>query len=134
MKQLFEAYQPSELVQTHRIINTPSDIAKHSLFYVQETGYLKSLKTHRSERSRLTSYLFLIVISGKGTFSYKERNYELTPNDCVFIDCMEHYTHQSDESDHWELMWVHFHGESVKDYYAHFIQNGDNVFHTNVSK
>jgi YesN/AraC family two-component response regulator len=44
---------------------------------------------------------------------------------------MERYTHQSDDNTPWELLWVHFHGEAVKDYYEHFTKNGDNIFHPN---
>lgn len=129
MKQLFEAYQPEELVQTQRIINTPSDFARKALFYVQETGYLKSIKNHLSERSHLSSYLFMLVLSGRGTFTYKDQSFQLNRNDCVFIDCMEHYTHQSDETAPWELLWVHFNGPAAGYYYQYFIHGSDPVFH-----
>lgn len=129
MNQLFEAYKPEEIVKTTRIINTPSDFAKKALFYVQETGYLKSLKSHLSERSKLNSYLFLIVISGSGTFTYKKQSYNLNPNDCVLINCMEHYTHQSDKETPWELLWVHYNGPVAADYYQYHIKTCGNIFH-----
>jgi YesN/AraC family two-component response regulator len=132
MNPLFEAYQPGELVQTYRIINTPSDFAKKALFYVQETGYLKSLKSHLSKRSHLNSFLFIIVRAGKGTFTYKNNIYYLKQNDCLFINCKYHYTHQSDEEDPWELLWVHFNGHSACDYYQYFQQSNDIVFHSDV--
>ncbi len=129
MNHLFEAYQPDALVQANRIINTPSDFAKKALFYVQETGYLKSFKSQQSKQGNLSSCLFMIVISGRGTFTYQNRTYLLIPNDCVLIDCMEQYAYQSDESSPWELLWVHYYGRSVNEYYQYFIQNYDNVFH-----
>ena len=130
LKQLFEAYEPEELVKTQRIINTPSDFAKRALFYVQETGYLKSIKSHLSERFGLNSYLFLIVLSGKGIFTYKEQTYPLNQYDCVLINCMERYTHQSDEAAPWELLWVHFNGNAAKEYYSYYVKSSTNVFHT----
>jgi YesN/AraC family two-component response regulator len=134
MKQLFEAYQPEEIVQTKRIINTPSDFARKALFYVQETGYLKSIRSHLSERSGLNSYLFLLVLSGKGTFTYKGQSYLLNQNDCVLIDCMEHYTHKSDITAPWELLWVHFNGIAAKDYYQYFVTTYSTLFHTDNSE
>lgn len=128
MKQLFEPYHPEELVQTTRFINTPSDFAKRALFYVQETGYLKSLKSHLSKRSNLQSYLFLIVLSGNGTFTYKGQPYTLMPNNCILIDCMAYYTHQSNELSPWELLWVHFNGRVASDYYQYFTNVNDNIF------
>jgi AraC-like DNA-binding protein/mannose-6-phosphate isomerase-like protein (cupin superfamily) len=130
MKQLFEIYQPGELVQTKRFINTPSEFAKKALFYVQETGYLKSLKSHQSRRSNLPSYLFLIVLSGKGSFTYQGQLFELKPFDCVLVDCMEIYTHQSDESSPWELLWIHFNGQAAREYYQYFTNTNSNIFHT----
>lgn len=129
MKQLFEAYSPKELVKTERILNTPSEFAKRALFYVQETGYLKSLESHLSDRSKLNSYLFLIVLSGKGTFTYKDKTYVLNQNDCAFIHCMEHYTHISSKEAPWELLWVHFNGITAGEYYQYFISTSDNIFH-----
>ena len=130
MKQLFETYRSEELVQTNRVLNTPSDFAKKSLFYVQETGYLKSLKSHLSERSNLKSYLFLIALSGKGTFTYNDQSYQLDSNTCLLIDCMEHYSHQCEETHPWELLWVHFNGATTTEYYQQFISGSDPVFHT----
>ena len=66
----FENYAPSELTESYRIISTPSSFAKDTLFYIQEIGKLKSLKSHTSKREALDSFLFIIVVSGSGTFTY----------------------------------------------------------------
>ncbi len=129
MKPLFEAYRPEELVQSQRVLNTPSDFAKRALFYVQEAGYLKSLKSHQSRRSNLNSFLFLLVLSGKGTFTYQDKVFSLQANDCVYINCMNSYTHQSDTTYPWELLWVHFNGISALDYYHYYTKIYSNVFH-----
>jgi AraC-like DNA-binding protein len=134
MKQLFEAYKPEELVLTRRIINTPSDFARKCLFYVQETGYLKCLKSHLSQRTNLNSYLFFIVLSGRGVVTYKEQEYILNSGDCILINCMEHYTHQSDLSSPWELLWVHFNGIAAEEYYKYFISTFNYVWHAERSE
>ena len=127
MKLLFETYRPGEFVETNRVINTPSKFAKKALFYVQETGYLKSLKSHLSQRSNLASYLFCIVLSGRGIFSYEGHIHSLHPNEGIFIDCMKPYSHQSDPQYPWELLWVHFNGAAAKSYYEYFYQSGESV-------
>ncbi len=134
MKQLFEEYRPEELVQTRRVLSTPSDFAKKTLFYVQETGYLKSLKSHLSERSKLNSYLFLIALSGTGTFSYKGQSFPINSGSCILINCMEHYTHQCKKEAPWELLWVHFNGKAAIEYYNHFMKSSENVFQTDASE
>lgn len=47
-----------ELVESNRIIYTPSDFAKSSLFHLQETGTLQAKFPHTSSRTNLSSYLF----------------------------------------------------------------------------
>ena len=66
----FEKYKTSEVTNTRRVINTPSSFIKSNFLYIQEAGYLKSLRPHLSRRSGLSSYLFLIVLSGSGSVSY----------------------------------------------------------------
>ena len=43
----FEKYKTSEVTNTRRVINTPSAFTREHFFYIQEAGYLKSLKPHR---------------------------------------------------------------------------------------
>lgn len=69
-KSFFEKYKTSEVTNTRRVINTPSAFTRENFFYIQEAGYLKSLKPHLSRRSGLSSYLFLTVLSGSGEVSY----------------------------------------------------------------
>lgn len=108
------------ITQSNRVLNTPSDFAKNNLLYLQEAGYLKSLKSHISKREKLDSYLFLIVLSGKGKFTYQNQEYLLTPKDCLFINCANSYSHQSSEDDPWELMWIHFNGKDAIPFFSYY--------------
>ncbi|RHP34924.1 helix-turn-helix transcriptional regulator [Lachnotalea sp. AF33-28] len=121
----------SQVIETKRILHTPSDFAKSTLFYVQEAGRLRSLKSHVSRREHLDSFLFLIVLSGEGAVTYRDRRYHLRAGDCVFIDCKPGYSHQSSEKNPWELMWVHFNGPMAQNYYQYYHATlGGNLFHT----
>lgn len=119
-----------DLVNTSRIIYTPSDFAKLSLFHIQEIGSLQATKPHISKRENLASYLFFIVNSGSGTLSYDDSTYQLNAGDCVFIDCKKPYSHSTSE-DLWHLCWVHFFGPTVANIYQKYIERGGTpVFHT----
>ena len=123
----FENYAPSELTDSYRILSTPSSFAKDTLFYIQEIGKLKSLKSHTSKREALDSFLFIIVVSGSGSFTYNGKTYSLKTGDHLFIDCKNPYSHKSTDSDPWELMWVHFNGSLMDQYYHYFTNKTSSI-------
>lgn len=120
MADFFDKFPDSYMENSRRMIQTPSSIARSAFFYVQETGYFKLKESHRAFRKNLDSYLIVLVLSGSGTLMYNEKFYELKPGSCFFIDCKIPYYHQSSDSDPWELIWVHFHGATSKEYYRYF--------------
>ncbi len=127
----FEKYKTSEVTNTRRVINTPAPFTRANFFYIQEAGYLKSLKPHLSRRSGLKSYLFLIVLSGSGEVTYCGDTVPANAGDCFFLDCEREYTHISSENNPWELMWIHFYGPQAKAYYTYFREQQAWHFHTN---
>ena len=92
--------------QICRYIHTPSSFARQNLLYIQETGRLKSRDRHISRRSHLESYLFFIVLSGRGTVTIGKNLWEIGPGDHIFLDCQEPYAHESSEDDPWTLLWL----------------------------
>lgn len=130
MPQYFEQYKKSEVTETHRIIHTPSDTAKKTFFYIQEAGYLKSLKPHLGKRSGLNSFLYLIVLSGSGTIQYEGKQYEMSSQDCFLLDCRQAYSHISTTENPWELLWLHFNGPQAFSYYQYIIHKNGHCFRT----
>ncbi len=129
---LFEKYKTSEVTNTRRVICTPAQFTREHFFYIQEAGYLKSLQPHLSRRSGLQSYLFMLVLSGRGIVSYKDTtsvnsvedtSVSATTGDCFFLDCTKEYTHISSENEPWELLWIHFHGPQANGYYQYFCEH-----------
>lgn len=127
----FEKYKTSEVTNTRRVINTPSSFTRANFFYIQEAGYLKSLKPHLSRRSGLQSFLFLVVLSGSGEVTYHGTSVSAQAGDCFFLDCEGEYTHISSEDDPWELMWIHFYGPQAQGYYTLFQEQQNWHFHSN---
>lgn len=124
-KSFFEKYKTSEVTNTRRVIHTPSAFVRENFLYIQEAGYLKSLKPHLSRRKGLNSYLFMLVLSGEGAVSYQDHSAALTTKnaaagDCFFLDCSNEYTHISSEVSPWELLWIHFNGPQAAAYYSYF--------------
>lgn len=113
----------SPAVSSDRIIYTPSLFARSSLLHLQETGTLSAMAVHKSSRRNLLSYLFFIVVSGTGTLVYDGVNYQINPNNCVFIDCEKPYAHITSEN-FWELKWCHFNGPEMKSIYDKYKHRG----------
>lgn len=111
------------LVNSNRILYTPSEFAKSNLLHLQEVGELHAQKPHTSSRSHLSSYLFFIVMNGSGTLTYNDNTYHLGVGSCVFIDCHKAYSHCSSE-ELWTLKWVHFYGSNMAAIYKKYTERG----------
>lgn len=119
--------QPSlfqgNVVNSNRILYTPSDFAKNNLIHLQEIGKLHAIQPHTSSRSGLVSYLFFIVTEGSGSLTYAGSTYELHKGSCVFIDCQIPYSHCS-SNDLWTLKWAHFYGPTMNGIYRKYMERG----------
>lgn len=115
---------------SNRIITTPSSYARDHYLYVQETGSLQSIEPHISRRDNLASLLFFIVMKGSGTLTYRGKKQTINTGDCIFINCLEEYSHESSQNDPWELSWVHFYGKEAAEIYRHYQEQGGHyLFH-----
>lgn len=114
---------------SERFIVTSSAHAKRNYLYVQEIGTLKSQDSQSNQRRNLRSLLFILVASGQGSITYKQRTWELNQGDCAWIDCSSTYSHASSSEHPWELKWVHFDGVSAEMFYQQFLsQNLPPIF------
>lgn len=115
---------------SNRILSTPSSYARKHYLYVQEVGTLQSLEPHISRRQNLSSFLFFVVLDGKGTLFYDGTRHNISAGDCVWLDCTRPYFHESSASHPWSLKWVHFNGCEAKGFYDYYINRGNSyLFH-----
>lgn len=112
-----------DIVESRRILYTPSHFARTNLIHLQEIGELTARCPHTSRREHLSSFLFFIILSGSGRLEYENAAYPLHAGDCVFLDCKKAYAHSTSE-DLWTLMWVHFYGPNVKNIYEKYTERG----------
>ncbi len=125
------AYFPSTptIVDSNRILYTASPFARSSLLHLQEVGELTALQPHTSSRSDLPSYLFFTVVSGEGTLNYQGKNYALESGSCVFIDCMQPYSHTT-TNPLWTIRWIHFNGPAMNSIYQKYCDRGGRAVFT----
>lgn len=112
-----------DMVQSDRILYTPSNFARENLIYLQEIGHLQAKQPHTSRRSGLSSYLFFVVAEGTGSLEYGGQRYSLQKGDCVFLDCSLPYSHRCSPQ-LWQLVWAHFAGANMAGIYRKYQERG----------
>lgn len=118
---------------SERILVTPSAYTKKHYLYAQEIGTLTSLEPHLSRREQLDSYLFFIVTQGSGTVTINRDSFSVKTGDCIWLNCLEPYSHKSNLHDPWTLQWVHFNGSQVSSFYRLFTDKGGTAVYTPAS-
>lgn len=112
-----------DLVTTRRILYTPSTFARTNLLHLQEIGELQAERPHTSKRSYLQSYLFLIVLSGRGTLTCQGEVYQLSAGQCAWVNCQFPYAHHTSDN-LWKLQWIHFYGPTLSAIYDKYRERG----------
>lgn len=107
-----------------RMILTPSSTARSTYFYTQEVGYFKTFYPYFSERQNLDSFLIVYTVSGRGYLEYEGQTYTITKGQCFYINCEQHHLYRTARDENWELLWIHFNGNSALGYYREFTRNG----------
>ncbi|WP_025721476.1 AraC family transcriptional regulator [Paenibacillus sp. 1-18] len=101
------------------IVCTPSAFAKKSLFYIQEIGYFKT-DAYAMEREKLSSFLLLFTLSGRGELQYRDKEYILRPYDMLFINCGEYVQYKTSCQETWEFISINLHGNLIDNFYEQF--------------
>lgn len=106
---------------------TVEDSIKTTLPYIQEIGNFFAYKNYYTERQNLKSFLIKFTISGEGYLRYENTEYDLKPGQIFWIDNQNYqYYSSSRHSNHWHVLWVHFFGETCKNYYNFFLRQNNN--------
>jgi len=104
------------------IFNTPGELTKSFLLYVQELGYFKASSNYYTSQENISSYLIMLTLSGQGTYAIGGKTYELKAGDLVFVDSMEPHTHRTSKhsKENWNILWAQFNGITARGYYSQF--------------
>jgi len=104
------------------IINTPSEMAMESLFYVQEIGLFYCLPDFYTLHENISSFLISLTLLGECEYTYQKKTYTLKKGDLLFVDCKEYHTLQLKPNKKWDMIWVQFNGNSAYAYYSEYIK------------
>jgi AraC-like DNA-binding protein len=104
------------------IINTPSEMAMESLFYVQEIGHFYCFPNFFTLHENIASFFVSLTISGECEYTYRNKSYILKKGDLVFVDCKEYHTLRLKPNKKWDMIWVQFNGNNAYAYYNQYVK------------
>ena len=130
MSDTYLFYELDAIANTQWVTVTVGKAARNNLLFAQELGIFHMGKEYFTKRKGLPSYLIKYTLGGGCGLDYGDQIYELKEHHLFWIDCTQeqhYYTHST--QDHWDVIWVHFYGNSAKAYYDLFLNqnNGKNV-------
>ncbi|GIP32187.1 AraC family transcriptional regulator [Paenibacillus sp. J2TS4] len=82
------------------------------------SGYAQTPARHKVGPQLLDYHLVHYVISGKGTFRCRGRDYEITEGGHFFIFPSELSSYESDEQEPWQYLWIGFKGSRADELLA----------------
>lgn len=127
LERYFERTSCNWSKESVRLIATPSSAIKNTFFYVQEAGYFQTTPPYFTERANLDSYLIVYTISGEGILCYGGVEYHLKEKQAFWIDCKYHHYYECVGTGGWEILWMHFNGNSAQGYYDEFAKSGFHI-------
>lgn len=123
MKNFLEKYNCDITKDSVWVHSMPTQIARSTFFFVQETGSFKCRSKYFTERENQNSFYISYTLSGKGSLTYNDKNFTVSPGQAFFIDCMAHHYYKTASNKGWDTCWVHFNGANARNYYALYKKN-----------
>lgn len=97
--------------------DTPSALARSTFFYILGSRHMVLRQQFYTRRKNLNGYLIFYTLEGTGFLSYGNKNYTLSKNSVMLIDCMDYHEYYPLSCDHWEVKFIHFSGGMSKEYF-----------------
>ena len=105
---------------TWNFITATAD-AKANFIHLQEVGYFFARDKYYTTRQGLDSFLIKLTVSGSGILEYGGHKERVGPGNFYWIDCQNWQNYYTDpEVGHWDVIWAHFNGATVRAYYETF--------------
>lgn len=111
----------------------PSMFSRKNLLYLQLLCSATFTKNHYTKRNELPSYLLAQTFFGKGILRYRQKEYELYPDDLFLIDCRDQHEYFAVSEDGWGYRFLHFEGSAMPGYYSQIAANHNVKFTFNKS-
>jgi AraC-like DNA-binding protein len=86
-------------------------------FTVYRAGYFYKYKEHDVKRTGINEYVLLLCIDGKGYVNTDNQKYTVTKGYIAILNKNHPHSYGSDKSDPWTILWLHFSGSEMENYY-----------------
>lgn len=86
----------------------PLDSGSNTFFRFVEAAHYTVGSNHYTERENRNDYQLILTISGKGHVLYEEKEYVLSPNTAMLIDCRKPHKYFVTQGNQWEYKHLHF--------------------------
>ncbi|OXM87846.1 helix-turn-helix domain-containing protein [Paenibacillus rigui] len=99
-------------------------LLEHSFFCLPESvGWYENARAHTVDRQEgaLNNFSIHLIVSGKGYVETDNETFTLQAGDAFLYFPLQRQRYYSSEDDPWEVRWVHFYGDKLKEY---LMENG----------
>lgn len=103
------------LSHSNMYFNTPSSVAKACFYYLKCVGEFFCDSTYRVDRENFYSYLIMYVRKGRGSVSFDGKTVNVKENDLILLNTYKPHIYETKSG--WETLWIHFDGNSSKQFY-----------------
>jgi AraC-like DNA-binding protein len=112
------------VVQRQVLLSTWKDMPY--FIFPESVGWYYDFPQHQVDRKEgeWTTYSIHLVVRGKGYIEHQHHTYTLGRGDAFLYFPGQQQRYYSDSDDPWEVRWVHFYGQHIKEllYEQHFAQ------------
>ncbi|MCL6443836.1 MAG: AraC family transcriptional regulator [Alicyclobacillus sp.] len=98
--------------------HAPSSLARQMWFHAFSVGRFACGPNYHVRRSNFHGAQSIYVVRGAGWVAGKEQPFRAQSGDVIFMDLNEPHEYWADPVEPWEILWVHFDGPQMANYYA----------------
>jgi AraC family transcriptional regulator len=113
------------LERSVRYYHTPSNMAHEMFFYTLCIGHYYCSSDYKVERESYKSFLLMYVKKGEGTVVIENRKYSVKEKDVILLDCYKPHCYFTNTG--WEILWLHFDGNSSRSFYNSIVENNGSI-------
>lgn len=107
-------------------VYTPSRTALELFLYPMQCGHFTYEPGYSLRRESYDSFLVMYIQKGELTLEVEERQYHVTSNHFVLLDCYQRHAYSTCAG--WECLWCHFDGITARAYYENIHARLGHVF------
>lgn len=109
-----KVFEKGVLENSEAFFHTPSSMAKSLFFYFICAGHFYCNEKYYVKRNNYNSYLLMYIKDGSGQIFFDNKTYQAKKNDVVLLNCHMPHAYTTKK---WETYWIHFDGNTSKNFF-----------------